>query len=646
MYPQTRLSRTNPLSTKLSKVLHASVDDAATQEALKALSDFYPINSAAARRNLRKDIDARVSHYNAEFLGAYDEVTKNLSKLHDAVSLLNECCQEMEEKLATANEQTSELVKQTHDLKLKSQKVQTRQIIAETFIARFIPTDAEVSVLTSPSTTVGPEFFDALRRVMEISDACKALLITDNQQAGLEIMEKISHYLETAYDKLFRWVQAECRYMGREVPEIRSGMKDAIKALQQRPVLFQTCVDEISHIRQGAVARAFLEALTQGGPNGLPRPIEIHAHDPLRYTGDMLGWLHQTCVSERDLVESILSIKSDSVGKRHTGSKGVLTASDDVLFSILDRNLERTCRPFKVRIEQVLVSQPGAITSYRIANTLQFYTVTISQVIGKNSKLSETIKDCTDMSFKIFLDVLRQYGSKVQSSKEAPGRDLLPPPVIKESLLQLKELMSSYEANLLEGDENSYDFSQVLGTLLDPVLELCKTGASLLPVLEGCIYQLNCLRYIQTLLLPYSFTRDRLQSIEEEVVSFRGLLTKETYSLLLQQSGLVSVVKTLESNADKVAVFLRIDQRTIAEAMSRLDTFLRDVGFDVTSRLSRMSSSQDTKHVIDKSLREFSDSYSKLYEKVMDPGNKYEFPATLMTRSIDEIETLLDVPKV
>ena len=25
----------------------------------------------------------------------------------------------------------------------------------------------------------------------------------------------------------------------------------------------------------------------------MPRPIEVHAHDPLRYVGDMLGWLHQ-----------------------------------------------------------------------------------------------------------------------------------------------------------------------------------------------------------------------------------------------------------------------------------------------------------------------------------------------------------------
>lgn len=46
-------------------------------------------------------------------------------------------------------------------------------------------------------------------------------------------------------------------------------------------------------MRHNALFRKFISALTRGGPGGLPRPIEVHAHDPLRYVGDMLGWLHQ-----------------------------------------------------------------------------------------------------------------------------------------------------------------------------------------------------------------------------------------------------------------------------------------------------------------------------------------------------------------
>ena len=49
-------------------------------------------------------------------------------------------------------------------------------------------------------------------------------------------------------------------------------------------------VDEYCTARRSVVVRSFLDALTVGGPHGTPRPMELHAHDPPRYVGDMLAW--------------------------------------------------------------------------------------------------------------------------------------------------------------------------------------------------------------------------------------------------------------------------------------------------------------------------------------------------------------------
>lgn len=37
----------------------------------------------------------------------------------------------------------------------------------------------------------------------------------------------------------------------------------------------------------------------------MPRPIEMHAHDPRRYLGDMLAWVHQSLASERELLTAL-----------------------------------------------------------------------------------------------------------------------------------------------------------------------------------------------------------------------------------------------------------------------------------------------------------------------------------------------------
>lgn len=61
-------------------------------------------------------------------------------------------------------------------------------------------------------------------------------------------------------------------------------------------------------MRHNALFRRFISALTRGGPGGLPRPIEVHAHDPLRYVGDMLGWLHQVLEGNTSFVFYIIGI--------------------------------------------------------------------------------------------------------------------------------------------------------------------------------------------------------------------------------------------------------------------------------------------------------------------------------------------------
>lgn len=63
--------------------------------------------------------------------------------------------------------------------------------------------------------------------------------------------------------------------------------------------------------RSSSILTLFLDALTRGGPTGLPRPIELHAHDPMRYIGDMLAWIHQTMAGEREFLESLFGVKED-----------------------------------------------------------------------------------------------------------------------------------------------------------------------------------------------------------------------------------------------------------------------------------------------------------------------------------------------
>ena len=113
--------------------------------------------------------------------------------------------------------------------------------------------------------------------------------------------------------------------------------------------------------------RRFIAALTRGGPNGMPRPIEMNAHDPRRYLGDMLAWVHQALASERELLISLFGQDNQSrtSGTHADGPSDVPSSS-----ALLDKVLEGICRPLKVSIHALLFtsSLPFVLLRYQHAS--------------------------------------------------------------------------------------------------------------------------------------------------------------------------------------------------------------------------------------------------------------------------------------
>jgi len=92
----------------------------------------------------------------------------------------------------------------------------------------------------------------------------------------------------------------------------------------------------------------------------------------------------QALASERELVAVLLDPDAivDSGPKQFTNNteNGSGKTESDLMF-VLDRIFEGVCRPFKLRVEQVLQSQPSLIVSYKLSNTLEFYCYTVSCLI-------------------------------------------------------------------------------------------------------------------------------------------------------------------------------------------------------------------------------------------------------------------------
>lgn len=253
------------------------------------------------------------------FLTAFRGVKLSLDAICDDVDSIANSVNNMKIGLRNTQDQTSELIQQTNTLQEEryfsnfslntipfkcdfshSNKLQIHQEIAGTFLNRFQLTVHEHQILYGlyRDATIDADFFVVLDQVQSIHSDCRILLQSGYQTAALHIMEEMTLHQEAALERLYRWTQNHCRNI--DVNEIGILVIEAMSRLQDRPVLFKYVIDEYSTARRAVLVRSFIDALTVGGPNGNPKPIEMHAHDAKRYVGDIFAWLHQAIPTERE----------------------------------------------------------------------------------------------------------------------------------------------------------------------------------------------------------------------------------------------------------------------------------------------------------------------------------------------------------
>eukprot|EP00250_Pteridium_aquilinum_P012241 c20594_g1_i1 orf=150-2279(+) len=468
------------LARKLKKVLDTRTDSPDLLLSLSTLSSFYTESTPQGRKNLRTTIECRGLSINEEFLHASEAAQNALDAVEREVAGLADCCDRITKSLNSCSATTGDIVAATERLKQELESTNQRQDIVSSFLRDYQLSADEISALREED--LNDSFFKALSRVQEIHANCKILLRTHHQRAGLELMDMMAVYQEGAYERLCRWVQAECRSLGdNDTPEVSELLKTAARCLKERPVLFKYCAEEVANTRHNALFRRFISALTRGGPGGMPRPIEVHAHDPLRYVGDMLGWLHQALASERELAMALFS-PDTSVGSTSRRFSGDLERASngkpetDLSF-VLDRVFEGVCRPFKVRVEQVLQSQPGLLLLYKLSHLLDFYRCTISEFLGQEAALSVTLKDVAGAAERTFFDMLKTRGDKLLRYPPPVAVDLSPPPAVAEGISALLELLDTYNGMMVPAGGKKPDFQPVMSAMLDPIIQMCEKAA-------------------------------------------------------------------------------------------------------------------------------------------------------------------------
>ncbi|KAL8674905.1 MAG: hypothetical protein Q9168_000708 [Polycauliona sp. 1 TL-2023] len=599
--------RSGALANKLSGVLSVSYADSEIRDALRSL-----------------DVKNRdVIECNSSIVQDFSQVAEQLKRVGSIISSLNACCEDMRRHVAAARQENAPILEEASTLLKEKDDLDKKNQLLVAFKNHFTLTEEELKLLTSTSEAINADYFAVFGRTKQIHADCQVLLGSENQRLGLELMEQSSRQLNSGYQKLYNWVQKEFKALDLESPQINASIRRSLRTLAERPALFENCLDSFSEARKHVLTDAFYSALTgsSGNDDRAMKPIEFHAHDALRYVGDILAWTHSATVSERESLESLFISEGDEMAKgiRAGRQSEPWSAMDGESFdgrkalgSLVNRNMAGVARALRQRIEQAVQSQDDSVAIYKIANLISFYRVTLTKLLGPDSSIMEALSALEQGVMSQFGALQSDQTATAQAELTQVSPDLSVPDVLEQTLTQVKALLQSYESSLTPLASREDDFKPILSQTLKPVLVTCDSLAKALDTPAADIFLLNCYESARSAMQSFDFTQWFADQIGEVIVSSTSKLIDYQHAFFVHVSGLHPIINALhplvlskDEDLQQVLGLAPLQPAALQEASQTLDEFLPSALIDALENLNRLKNTELAGYVTSKATDRF-----------------------------------------
>ncbi|VDK76245.1 unnamed protein product [Litomosoides sigmodontis] len=633
--PTSSRDSSNPIRKKVealvSKKLHTD------QDFLKMIDYVAPMVNEIdihVERRLMYELEERKIKANRDYMKSFALVNDRVQDFVAKVTQLNNICQDMANKIQSNKAKTQDLLSRTAALQSEKRTLEKKQVAINEFLNHYSLTPEEEAALKGSEAdgTVDTKFFAALQRVKQIHDDSKQLLRSSGEHlAALEVMEEMASKLEEAYEVLYRSIQRECRLLNVEFLELKGALVQSIATLQDREVLFKYALDEYTMARRNHVVRAYIDALTRGGGGGTPKPIELLSHDPLRYVSDMLAWIHQSMATERELLQTLLKLCNPDVLKENCAN-------------IQSQISEALCRPFKVRVEQALVSETNCIVLYRLSCLFTFYLETMAPSLSSDSMLIQTFKELKELTLNLFFSGLHSLVQQLIGKMGTPDYDLLPISTVHQVLMLLKDVLESHDGTVAAVVDKKENFEKIFTTVLDPLNQAVQLSATQLhsPV-DIAVYTLNCLSAVNAAIILYQFTDSRLEMIKAQTDANIDVLVSEQATMIITQTGLIELYRKASAHEPSQGALSEIagmEPSRITSILFSFDSFLASPDKYKLYQCVKLSSARLRDIVRERTIEAVVEVYRIIYNKLVDPTNKY---AQLSIKTVEEVQELLKV---
>ncbi|KAK5009566.1 hypothetical protein LTR28_000416 [Elasticomyces elasticus] len=572
---------------------------------------------------------------------------QQLKRIGATVTSLQRSHAEIRAHITASAQEAKPMLEEIATLTSQRSQIEIKQQLLNAFNAHFLLPEADLTTLTSIVEPISDHFFYVIARMKQIHHDSQVLLGSENQRLGLEILEQSSKQLNAAYQKLYRWIQREFKTLDLENPQLSAAIRRSLRVLAERPTLFQNCLDYLAESREHVLSNVFYGALTgassDSGHTMSTKAIELSAHDPLRYVGDMLAWAHSATVSEREALEVLFVSDGDEMAAniRAGIASEPWNRDDEATFDgkkalnlLIDRDLSGVVRQLRQRIEQVVHSHEDPALAYKISNLITFYTSIFGSLLGPQSAVLDTLQLISESTLRQFRNTMRDHVASLNTDFSLAPSGLSMPDFLTDALETLKVLMKSYDTSIsptASTQRREEGFKPILDEALEPFLAGCENLVKGLQQPRKAIFWLNCLLGTKAVLRDYGFTAGKIAHLDETARENTEALVKYMHTWFLLESGLQPLLATMLQLPDGLSTNISADIRSadiyqldsLSAIAHQLDAFLPGAMEDARSVLSKLDDKALMRSLCEKAADMFCEEFERIEEVISRLDEEY-----------------------
>ncbi|KAK4538378.1 hypothetical protein CDCA_CDCA17G4403 [Cyanidium caldarium] len=431
---------------------------------------------------------------------------------------------------------------------------------------------------------VDAAFLAACERLARIRRRLRRLQAHATDSMALrEVSASLEQWRQRAEEALQRWLLHEvCVRDEVDLDEVPVHLgATTLQRLADTSSRDQAGGESVARTRRAVLARRFVDAMVRGDPARGVRPMEMSAHDALRYANDMLAWIHHALLAEHELVEALLpaeenrrlgdGVAAEAVavnaadGPSSTGDTAAADImhpldDDDAPSSVADRRArilhelaEAVREPFRLRYEYALSQQtPGPAELCQLASLLEFYARVIGKLVGDRAALPTMLLELHRQALEAMLASWRGHTDTLTEIGLRVPRDLAPPTPLTQTLYRLEQVLTALEASMTAPQEQRRQADDLLQVALQPLLELSAAAATRqLAEVDQAVFLLNCYEGVRDGLSRFAVADDWVAHAAQQVERWAGRLEHLAARHLLARSRLLPSVEAIEQMRER-----------------------------------------------------------------------------------------------